>query len=462
MPDDDSEEDESFAVYKREDFDSSDDDLSEDSNDVISTGDAKKGKGKVVITEISQPPVISDTNKLDYKRSKLFKGSVKIKKKTNVPTVNAAIIVKRHFSIPIPILPALSKKHVSQELIEFIWQEFLNYDTDESELILFHYIDDVIHSINETFHYQISVKNMKLTILEADDYIEFKEFIGKLSEYFADINPGLTSSAQPKLHSLPTCCAQAACHPSDLVPYDAINDETYGDESLCSDSISEFSKKLKEDNLKIFHVSRVDKMKEDNNFQMLVAFTKFMVENNGKLRNKHVLQIIEKIGIKYSHDKLPPCLSSALYENFLVPSFSVFVDIVDSIRVDGSDLNNDRYNPDDDGSGTFLPQWLHEQYLPAEVLMFKHYYTNSISSKQESEEKDERCQIEDDAVSRLKYGDEDHSQVGFNGGFNGSIQSQSIELSVVESDDAVISRYRNILKNMNADLSYEEVRLYFI
>ena len=469
--DGDSEEEQDFGDVKG-DYDSSDGDLSDDSSD-DEKSDAKRGRRRGHVSrEIDQPPIISDANTSDYKRSKMFKGSVKIKKRSSIPS-KSAVILRREFLIPLPTLPLLTRKNLGERMIEFIWQEFLNNDTDESELLLFEYVPAVINNINITFSCELSPTLLNLKILEDDDYIEFKELTEKISKYFSVVDPGLSSSAQPKENYAATCCAQAACHQSDYATTNYFNDGYGKDaESVNSDSISGSSKKTRNDNMKLPYVSKIDKKKDENNYQLRVAYTRFLADNNGILRNKHVLRIIDKLEIKYDRSNLPIFLVNRDYEDFLVPSFIDFIGIVDSLRILVEELENEAFG--DISSSLSLPEWLKEQFLPSELMMFQHYFLTTLSYESDIKNTEHHNNDNSNDVNKLNNSDhgykmekenaepccsplrvrnDDDSEIDNFDYF--SLQSAVIDK---EHNHAVVTRFRGILKNMNAELSDPEVR----
>lgn len=471
-PDSDEEEEDE----ERDDDDDNDDDSSDDDSfDGDRSSQSKKSKSsRNELRNDNQPtneqsPIYYKDNSSEYKRSNQFKGSVRIKPK--VALKNAVLIKKREFSIPIPNLPLLTKQFLTIDLIEYIWQEFINYDTDESELILFQYVPIIIQNVNTEFEYEILIGDLSLKAIDNDDYIEFQEFIKHLAMYFKSFHDNRLSCdirAQQKIFPS-TCCALEACCQGDLPSFNhhpkfeiqnpgnsECSVSNFGDNNSVQFSVNSHSGFSASDSIskpgdgtssirKIFR--NTSTKKEESNYSLLVTFTHFMATNNGVLRNKHILPIMDKLEIRYDGENLPGMFST-VYEDFLVPSFKAFVDVVNSLRIDGNFDDNDVENIDND---FYLPPWLDEQYGPLELMMFKQYFT---SYSDEFIETDSDNMDQDDIRNDL---DDDESKFSGINSTRELCSNDEKEVFEFGNDAFIIRKLRGIMKNMNANITELQV-----
>jgi hypothetical protein len=161
---------------------------------------------------------------------------------------------------------------------------------------------------------------------------------------------------------------------------------------------------------------------------------------------------MDKLEIRYDEENLPGMFST-VYEDFLVPSFEAFVDIVNSLRIDGNFDVNDVENIDND---FYLPPWLNEQYCPLELMMFKQYFT---SYSDEFIENDNDNMDQDDIRNDF---DDDESCYSKFSGINSPREvcgNDEKEIFEFGNDDFSIRKLRGIMKNMNANISELQVCL---
>jgi hypothetical protein len=460
------------------DEDSEDDSSDDDSFDGDRSSQSKSSKNsrKKLRSPKNKESVYYEKNTSEHKRSKQFKGSIRLKEKVALKKFD--LVKKREFSIPMPNLPLLTKQYLTLDLIEFIWQEFINYDTDESELILFQYVKVIIQDMNLKFDYEIFIGDLSFKVIDDDDYIEFQEFMKHLADYFKNIHDNRLSCdtrAQQKSFFPPTCCALEACCQGDLKtinyhPEFEIRDigssesiSIFGDRNSVLFSINSSSKFSVEDSIskpgdgtssirKIF--LNTSKKKEESNYSLLVTFTHFMANNNGVLRNKHILPIMDKLEIEYDEENLPG-LFSTVYEDFLVPSFEAFVEIVNSLRI--ADEDTDMYNLGNSNDNYKLPPWLSQQYGPLELMMFEHYFSSYSDDFVEND-----CNNTEHGDGIRNDFDDDESHYSKFSGINSPRElCNTDEREVFEfgNDNFTVRKLRGIMMNMNANISELEVSL---
>jgi hypothetical protein len=179
-----------------------------------------------------------------------------------------------------------------------------------------------------------------------------------------------------------------------------------------------------------------------------------MANNNGVLRNKHILLIMDKLEIKYDEENLPG-LFSTVYEDFLVPSFEAFVEIVNSLRISDKDADiNNLGNSDDDYK---LPPWLSQQYGPLELIMFEHYFS---SYSDEFVENDCNNMEHGDDI-RNDFNDDESHYSKFSGINSPREMCNTDEKEIFEfgNDNFIVRKLRGIMMNMNANVSELEVSL---
>ena len=358
--------------------------------------DNESSSGTHTITDSNpsvQGPLIDNFySKREYHRSILVSGQAKLKM-TYLAKEEKQIILasKRGFHIPIPVLSSLTLEHMGEELVEFMWQQFLNHDTDESELVMVDKLPIIFQQIRTQFGYKIQVEELGLKALEDDDYIGFVEVCEAMTHVMPSIRP-YVEIAEPKDVRL-YCCSHEACK--------HINDETVHDEE---------------------HDTDIAKKVKDGNYQLFVVFNQWVSDLNGKIRNKvrskqlswsqthphlhswhltidpspltsslvplscpqlsifqHVTSIMEDALIPYDVNRLPPSFCTYLAD-LLVPTYPDLEVLVEALRTDKDDLRLQRKTE----KLFMLPMWLKGAFTPAEIVLFKHYYLSIPENKHEA------------------------------------------------------------------------------
>ena len=205
-----------------------------------------------------QGPLIDNFySKREHNRSKFVSGQAKLKM-TYLAKEEKQIILasKRGFHIPVPILSSLTLEHMGEELVEFMWRQFLDHDTDESGLVMVNKLPIIFHQIRTHFGYKIKVEELGLKALEDDDYIGFVEVCEAMTNVMPSIRP-YVEIAEPKEARL-HCCSHVACK--------HVNDETDQDEEE--------------------HEIDIAKKVKGGNYQLFVVFNQWVSDLNGKIRNK--------------------------------------------------------------------------------------------------------------------------------------------------------------------------------
>ena len=219
-----------------------------------------------------QGPLIDNFySKMEHKRSTFVSGQAKLKMTYMAKEEKQVILAsKRGFHIPVPILSSLTLQHMGEELVEFMWQQFLDHDTDESELVMVNKLPIIFQQIRAHFGYKIKVEELGLKSLEDDDYIGFVEVCSAMNKVMPPIRP-YVEIAEPKEARL-YCCSHEACK--------HLNDENDHDDAPLE------------------HETDIAKRVKDGNYQLFVVFNQWMSDLNGKIRNK--------VGTHTSYISLPP------------------------------------------------------------------------------------------------------------------------------------------------------------
>ena len=117
--------------------------------------------------------VYYDFNKPDYKRSKGFHGHVIAnpdKRLKGLLEREKIIENDWNFKIPFPYIPAYIMGIIGKDAIYTIWDEFLNHDTDETELIMKNKLDSINNKMIDR-GYELPFHILKFDHMDKTDYI---------------------------------------------------------------------------------------------------------------------------------------------------------------------------------------------------------------------------------------------------------------------------------------------------
>ena len=123
--------------------------------------------------------VYYDFNKPDYKRSKGFHGHVIAnpdKRLKGLLEREKIIENDWNFKIPFPYISAYIMETIGKDAIYTIWDEFLNHDTDETELIMKNKLDSINSKMIDR-GYELPFYILKFDHMDKTDYIGNKYII---------------------------------------------------------------------------------------------------------------------------------------------------------------------------------------------------------------------------------------------------------------------------------------------
>jgi ubiquitin-protein ligase len=105
-------------------------------------------------------------------------------------------------------------------------------------------------------------------------------------------------------------------------------------------------------------------------FRVEVLYRRLLLEQQGKIRIRHVLRILQELGLPHDKHKLPKAFWDSQGE-FLLPSAQALVALVAQLRAQAVEAPDPlehlfRYK---------LPHWLKEEFPASELLLYQHHFS---------------------------------------------------------------------------------------
>lgn len=256
----------------------------------------------------------------DYHRSKDFKGDAKTVKR---------FPGEKEEKISLPYLPAHIVDVVGPDKAAIVWQEFLLHGADDSEMIENQHVVDIGKKLNHHIHFPLVA--FDFSNLDEDEYIEYKDVMAKLAKAITMMAPTI---APPKDHH--SCCSTESC---------------------------------KRDSKDSDNIDRLESITSPADRNLFVAYERIKLLHKGKIRNKHLLDLMEEAGIKYDVSRLPESFWRNRRE-LLIPNFDTLSNLANAIR---TDLDIRRAQDPSDVTN-LVTEWMRDEFKSSEIMLFKHHF----------------------------------------------------------------------------------------
>ena len=281
-------------------------------------------------------PVYYNFNQPDYKRSKGFHGHVIAnpdKKLKGLLEREKVIENDWGFRIPFPYIPAYIMEAIGKDAMFTLWDEFLKHDTDETELVMRNKLNSITHNVIER-GFDLPFKALKFDHMDKTDYVEFRDVAKQLANEILK-----TPVSNTKGLGLHRCCTLWACQ---------IHGKGIGD-----DDIKE-------------HLAKGDNYEDSICLDLVYKRTK--LEKRGRLRIRHIFDIMDFAKIKYDKELLPQTFWD-LKSDLMIEDANHLQELIETLTVEKV------VYADEDPDPMFrLPRWLQDEFKPSEILLFKHQF----------------------------------------------------------------------------------------
>ena len=230
-------------------------------------------------------------------------------------------------NIPLPHVPPHAFEILGQDVVHLLWREFLQHDSNESELILIEHIADVEENMKKLGH-ELPFDELDIDA-DGNEYVDFSYVVDKLA--VRRNKAGVVKPVQVHIPQLPPCCAAGAC---------------------------------------FIHLRNERKVLEQGDdrpdFRLDVIYRRWVLEKKGVVRINDTPAILEDADIEYNKDILSETFW-IVHGDELLTNYEKLADVVRKIRLDIEDDDNqlDLYR---------LPRWLNNEFIPQEVAMFRHHF----------------------------------------------------------------------------------------
>lgn len=345
--------------------------------DVANRNDEDESLDSFQINEKSdkeQTSLIGIDRLADHQRSK-YNGYIKVDKKIRanpLPSKNVNILSPEKFYYP--TVPSDVKHILGDTVLLRIWKEFVKNGTDESELVL------VTHARTIGATMQASNDDLpfdKLKILrdmESEDYIEFSTLTAELAKHYKPTERLNTSKPSTALCHI--CCAIGACRhrgstttpgttrPSTSKSVPVAAPTLHNEESKDSESVAE--PQIPDDSSSVFSEM---KYVNSEDHRLSIIFSQIKHSLDGKIRIKHIHEVMERLFIPYDKNKLPKSFWTNHGEMY-IKSTDQLKQLIHQIRTDLDDVV-------DPLAAMFkyeLPQWLREEFKASEIMLYEHHF----------------------------------------------------------------------------------------
>lgn len=250
--------------------------------------------------------------KYDRKPSKYFNGALKPsyavsarrrdKSTSTEPLVSNIGLNKQKSDIPLTIQKLSVQSKISLNVLEVMWDEWVECGSDGQGLLELSQLNQVINNLMKKGFEQKLFDQISFPHYDLDDFISFGEFIGELVR---NIEPG---EAQPMvIYPLPPCCGRRACR--------------------CSiESISTSYLKAQDE----------VQMQVHSQYLLYSLYNQYILSYDGRIKINDMVDIMKKENIKYDKSQIPSSYWQ-LYGDFLICNFQEFEEIYNCLLVE-SDL----------------------------------------------------------------------------------------------------------------------------
>lgn len=265
----------------------------------------------------------------DKSLGKIFSGSAKIiYNADNFDNPEKNIPKEFVCDIPLPYVPPHVVETLGEDTIKLMWNEFVRFGADESELLLTEHIQSVANLVHESLGYNLPFDKLNLTMGE-NEYTDFGYVTKSLARFRNDagvIRPEVSRVAQ-----LPNCCANVYCR--------------------------------RHSNMEARLLAGVENRPD---FRLDVVYRRWIQERKGYVRINHVPAILDECEIAYDITRAPEGYWQIKGDRICY-TYEELEEAADIIRLDAAERNAqaDIYR---------LPKWLLNEFTPSEVSMFKHHF----------------------------------------------------------------------------------------
>jgi hypothetical protein len=264
----------------------------------------------------STAPTSKKTKGPDYNRSKTFSGAVEsTPRPRGLLPREVKIRTDYRFRLPLPYLPAHVAAAIGDDAVDMLWDEFLQHDTDESELVAGKHIADIAINMTRRLGHELPFRELGLDV---SDFHEFREVTTQLARLVMTSKPVLCYEGP----GLAPCCATRAC--------------------------------------KLHAPPSEDEHLEDEH-KLDVVYNQMKLEQHGRIRVRHLPELMDRAFVAYDLERLPKEFWHNRRDLFLNNAEEV-LELVNALRTD----------LDDEGTGEAediyrLPSWLQVEFKASEV-----------------------------------------------------------------------------------------------
>ena len=280
-------------------------------------------------------------------KSNVFNGEVKLRDNC-APILPREMPIKRvwDFDIPLPYVPQHIFVALGEETVCNLWQECLDYDADESEMISARYLPRICKNMIEIHNSSAPFDKIKLPSKQKDEFIEFREIIKLVSDIMNkpgyEVSSGVKTNTVPVLPRIahPNCCMCDACKPQNTI---TIKNNRTAYERSPATAAGE-------------HIVNV-------------VFNRLKVERNGVLRFRDIPQLLTETKIPFDLSRIPASFLH-LHGAAILESAVELDEFIERVRTDVVIQENELDNL------YAVPAWLKEEFTASEIMLFTHQFMN--------------------------------------------------------------------------------------
>ncbi len=101
-----------------------------------------------------------------------------------------------------------------------------------------------------------------------------------------------------------------------------------------------------------------------------IVYSTLKQDYHGRIRNKHVLEVMHRLNIPYDKTRLP----KTFWDNhgeFYLHTMHELRDLIEKVRTD----KDEKIDPLKELFRYELPQWLREEFKASEILLYEHHFS---------------------------------------------------------------------------------------
>jgi Ca2+-binding EF-hand superfamily protein len=293
--------------------------------------------------------VLHEDHLSEHKRSMLFQGYVHVDRNKVVKLFDTSKPVVAQHQQQYPQVSSQTRHKLGDRVLTLLWKYFIDCGCDASELLQMHHLPRISKLLEDNYNVSLPFSKIKqVKLLEPDDYASFSDVADQLSHHY--VKPVVVLEPSDRLCQL--CCTYGACRHK----LERRMEDGGQSPDMQPDSNREY----------------VDSQKylESNEHKLNIIYTQLMVNLNGRLRIKNIVDILRELSIAFDKQRLPRLFWDNRGE-LLVASLDELRELIETLRTD-------REGVVDPYAGLYkyeLPGWLREEFQDSEVLLYEHHFS---------------------------------------------------------------------------------------